>query len=254
METATFIGSIAAIVMICGSIVAAGGELVGFIDPPAVVIIGGGIFCGVLVAFPMEEVRRLPQVLRCVFFNRKRDIAQQIDTIVSLAETARRDGVLSLENRLSEIDDPFLSTGLKMVVDGMQPEAVAGVMEREIEAVNARHHVGREMVSTLGKASPVFGLVATLMGLVLMLSHMDPKTIGHHMAVAILGTFYGAVCANLFLLPFGAKLGYYNKREIESMELTMIGVMEIQKGENPRVIRMKLSTLIPIAQRKKEEE
>ncbi len=254
MEIATIVGSITAIVMICGSIVAAGGNLWGFVDPPAAVIIGGGILCGVLVAFPMDEFLRLPKVISKVFFNRKRNVAEIIDTIVSLAETARRDGVLSLEHRTSEINDPFLAMGIKMIVDGMPAEAVAGVLEREIEAVGARHHVGREMVQTLGKASPVFGLVATLMGLVLMLSHMDPATIGHEMGIAILGTFYGAVSANLFLLPFAAKLGYYNKRELEVMELVLLGVLEIQKGENPRVIRLKLSTAIPVDQRKAEEE
>ncbi len=254
MEKATFLGSICAIIMILGSIIAAKGQLIGFVDPPAAVIIGGGMLFGVMVAFPLDEVKKIPVLIKKVFFIKSRSMVSVVENLVSLAETARRDGVIALEAKMAEIDDPFLKLGISMVVDGMTPENVESVMHMQMDAVNKRHKSGKAIITQMGKSAPVFGLVATLMGLVLMLSNMDPATIGHHMGVAILGTFYGAVCANLFFLPFGEKLAYYNRKEMEEMELTIAGVLAIQHGENPRIIRMKLSTFLTAKEIKPEAD
>jgi chemotaxis protein MotA len=255
MEIATFIGAIVAIILLSSSIVIAGGNLLGFVDPPAALIIGGGIVCGVLISFPLTEFMRLPGVIKNTFFHSGQDMMAIINQLVQIAEMARREGVLSLDSKIGELDgDPFLANGLRMVVDGMQPTAVESILESEIEFLGARHSVGAEMVSTLGKAAPVFGLVATLMGLVLMLSNMDPETIGEKMSVALLGTFYGCVSANLFLLPFAAKLRYFNKQELALMELKMQGILEIQKGEAPRIVKLKLLTRIPENKRPKEAD
>lgn len=110
------------------------------------------------------------------------------------------------------------------------------------------------MLSTLGKVAPVFGLIATLLGLILMLAHMDPATIGEHMSVALTGTLYGVSSANLFFLPFAAKLRYFNKQEVMAMELKMLGVLAILSGENPRAVKLKLMTCIPDRLIPKEEE
>ncbi len=254
MEKGSFIGSLCAIIMILVSIVWAGGHLRGFIDTPAAIIIVGGMLFGAMVAFPIEEVKKIPILFQKVFFNRVQPFHGQIDTIVNLAETARKEGVIALEGRMEEIQDDFLKLGLRMVVDGMNHETVESVMEMQMNAVNSRHKAGKMVISQMGKTAPVFGLVATLMGLVLMLADMDPETIGEHMSVAILGTFYGAVGANLFLLPFGEKLAYYNRKELEGMELTIQGVLGILKGDNPRLIRMKLSTYLTAKEIQPEAE
>ncbi|MDR0870961.1 MAG: MotA/TolQ/ExbB proton channel family protein [Planctomycetaceae bacterium] len=256
MEKATVIGIVSAIVLLLLAIVLAGGNPLGFVDPPAALIIGGGIVCAVLIAFPLEEFKRMPKVMGKIFFNTKPDLLKIVEDIVALSEVARREGVLSLDSRAKELQDsdPFLSKGLQMIVDGMKAEAAESILDAEITALKERHSVGAEMVSQLGKAAPVFGLIATLIGLILMLSEMDPATIGHHMAVALTGTLYGAASANLFFLPFAGKLRYYNKIEAAAMELKMIGLLEIQKGESPRMIKMRLLTIIPPNRRPQEQE
>ncbi|MDR3182150.1 MAG: MotA/TolQ/ExbB proton channel family protein [Planctomycetaceae bacterium] len=246
MEIATLIGVISAFVLLSVSIVIAGGNLLGFIDPPALIIIGGGIVCGVMIAFPMDEFMRMPAVMKKIFFAKKQDPLKIILELVSIAETARREGLLALDGKVNEMaGDSFLAGGIRMIVDGVKPETVEAVLESEIEAVTARHNTGAAMISQLGKAAPVFGLIATLIGLILMLAHMDPATIGHHMSVALTGTLYGATSANLFFLPFAGKLRYYNLHEQAMMELKMIGILEIQKGESPRMVKMRLLTCLP---------
>ncbi len=254
MEKGSFTGSICAIFLLCGGVLAAGGNLLAFVDPPAAIIIGGGIVCALMISFPLEEVKRVPHVVKLVFFYKSPSVLSAINEIVAIADVARREGVLALDSRLEEYKNAFLKQGLRLVVDGASKENVEAVLSADIEAVRTRHAVGAEMVSTLGKAAPVFGLVATLMGLAMMLADMDPDTIGEKMSVAILGTFYGATSANLFLLPFGAKLRFFNKKEIEIFEVYVEGILDIQKGENPRLIKTKLMTRLPERLRPAEDD
>jgi chemotaxis protein MotA len=254
MDIATIIGGVAALLLMAIAIVLAGGNLLGFIDTAALLIIGGGIFCGVLVAFPLNEFYRLSAVVKIVFAPPKFDLVNVINEIVLLAETARREGILTLDQKIAEIQDTFLANGLRMVIDGAKPETIETIMESDMESLAARHSVGTNMVSQLGKAAPVFGLVATLIGLILMLSHLDPESIGHHMAVALTGTLYGLVSANVFFLPWASKLKYYDKLEHTQRELMLTGILEIQKGETPRMIKLLLLTYLPENLRPKGDE
>jgi len=254
MDLGTIIGVITAAIILVGSIVVAEGSLPGFIDLPAMAIVCGGVFCGVLIAFPIRDVLNLPNLFRKIFFHTQRNMTTVVDNLVSLAEVARHDGLLSLESKLHEIDDPFLVSGVRMAIDGLNPQTVESVMRTEMKSVHMRHQTGRKMVFQMGKAAPMFGLMATLMGLVMMLARMDPQTIGRHMSLALLGTFYGTVVANLLFLPFAEKLGNGHLREMEIMELTITGIIAIQNGENPYVIRQRLSMFLPPKQRKMDEE
>ncbi len=245
MERTSFIGSISAILILVSVIIAHGGSPGVFIDKAGILIIGGGMLCATMVCYPFEEIRKIPTLIRLVYFNKTRSPKDLVELLVSLAESARREGVLSLEKRLENIDDSFLATGIRMVTDGMAPDAVESILRLKIDAVAGRHHTGRGILSAMGRTSPVFGLVATLLGLVLMLSHMDPDKIGGSMAIALVGTLYGVLTANLFFLPFSDKLRYYSEKELERMELGIIGILGIQSGENPRIIRMKLSMFLP---------
>jgi chemotaxis protein MotA len=126
-------------------------------------------------------------------------------------------------------------------------------MNCEIDAVNSRHNYGRSIVANYGKYAPAFGMIGTLIGLVLMLADLDPDTIGSGMAVALLTTLYGAIASNLFLLPMADKLGFINDFEMQVMEITLKGVISIQAGENPRIIKQKLLTYISPSERPTEE-
>src|SRR5690606_33825869 len=127
--------------------------------------------------------------------------------LVSYAEVARRDGILSLETMCKDIDDAFIVRGIQMAVDGTDPELIQQIMETELENLIDRHDAGKSVLATLGKYAPAFGMIGTLVGLVIMLANMDdPSAIGPGMAVALLTTLYGAVLSNVLFLPMVDRL------------------------------------------------
>ena len=225
-----------------------------FVDVPSIFIVFGGSVATMLVAYPLGSILGMHKYFLVTFTAKTRDPLKVIEQIVSLSESARREGLLSLENRLEEIDNPFLATGIRMAVDGMSPEVVENIMTVEIESIDDRHGYGKSICANLGKYCPAFGMIGTLIGLVMMLADMNPDTIGAGMAVAILTTLYGAVLSNLVFLPWADKLGFINDNEIRVMEITLRGVIAIQSGENPRVIKQKLLMYLPPVQRPIENE
>jgi chemotaxis protein MotA len=217
-----------------------------FIDYPSLMVVLGGSLAAVLVCFPLKTFFNLGRVLKNVFFNKPENISELIEQIVSLAETARRDGLLALEGRLEEISNSFIVLGIQMAVDGTRPEVIEDVMRTEMEAVANRHQNGKKVLDQMGRFAPAFGMIGTLIGLIIMLGQLDkPENLGPGMAVALITTLYGALAANVFFLPCAEKLALINKFELTAMEVVLRGIMAIQSGENPRVIRQKLTTFIP---------
>ncbi|MDR0520574.1 MAG: motility protein A [Planctomycetaceae bacterium] len=226
-----------------------------FWDLPSVCIVFGGAVASCLVAYPLKSILGAHKYVLISFTAKERDPIKIIEQIVALSESARREGLLSLENHMDEIENnDLLKTGIRMAVDGMSPEVVESIMNTEIDAVNARHLYGKGVIANVGKYAPAFGMIGTLIGLVLMLADLDPDKVGAGMAVALLTTLYGAVCSNLMFLPWADKLGLINDDEMMSMEITLKGVIAIQAGENPRVVKQKLLMYLPPAQRPAENE
>jgi len=254
MDIATVIGIVLGTVMIVGSIISGKGTIMAFYNTPSILLVIGGSFAALLISYPMSELSRVLSVTMKVFVNKQKDILAIINQLVSLSESARRDGLLALEGRIEEIDDPFLVMGIRMAVDGMSPEIVDAIMRTEMEAVETRHDVGKTFYESFAKSAPAFGMVGTLVGLVIMLGDMKPENIGPGMAVALLTTFYGAIAANFLLLPMADKLAYYNSRELLCMEIMVRGVIGIQTGENSRILKQKLMTFIPPKLRPEEED
>lgn len=255
MDISTIIGMIFGTVLIVLAIVLSpGADLGGFMDVASMLIVIGGAIAAVMICFPLKVVLGTFGIAKKVVFNKQEDIRELIKVIVSLAETARRDGLLALENRLEEIESPFLTLGIQMAIDGTRPEIIEGVMRTEMDAVEERHANGKSIMDQIGRFAPAFGMIGTLIGLIIMLGNMSPDTIGSGMAVALLTTLYGAVFSNLFCLPIAEKLGYLSRNEMLIMEITVRGIMGIQAGDNPRVIEQKLSTFVPPAQRTKKEK
>jgi chemotaxis protein MotA len=252
MDIATVAGLMLAFAMMGGSLLVMGMEGKGsvnylsFIDPPAIMmVIGGGMGVG-LVGFPLRSVLSLPKVIFKVFFHQPENVGHLIEELVGLAETARRDGLLALESRATEIDDPFIALGIQMAVDGTRPEVIEEVMRTEIAAMNARHKEGKRILELIGRCGPAFGMIATLLGLVLMLGNLsDPDSIGPSMAVALIGTLYGALMANLVCIPFTEKLAIRSHEEVMAKEIILRGIMGIQSGDNPRTVQQKLATYLP---------
>jgi chemotaxis protein MotA len=246
MDIATIIGVIAAATLVVLSIIIGGGSFAAFVDYPSVMVVFGGCIAAALICYPLKNFLSVFGVAPKVLFYKLHSIPELVEEIVSLAETARRDGLLALESRLSEIRNPFIVLGVQMAVDGTRPEVMEDILRTEIDAVATRHRDGKGLLDCMGRFAPAFGMIGTLMGLIIMLGDMsDPTKIGAGMAVALLTTLYGALASNIVFLPFAEKLGYTNKQELLAMEIVVRGIMAIQSGENPRVIQQKLNTFIP---------
>lgn len=245
MDIATIFGLLLAMAAIVYSVVSGGGTFGAFVDYPSIACVGGGAVAVVFICFPMKVVLSIGKVTKVVFLNKPPNVPELIETLVGLAETARRDGLLALEGRLAEIKNPFIVLGIQMAVDGTQPEVLEEILRTEMDAIATRHLQGKAVMDQAGRFAPAFGMIGTLLGLVMMLGNMDdPAAIGPGMAVALLTTLYGAMISNMFTIPFSEKLNFLNKQELLAMEIALRGIMGIQAGDNPRVIQQKLNTFL----------
>lgn len=251
MDIATIVGVSFGIFMMLASIVVGGTPFSSFIDYPSILCVVGGAVSAVLICYPLRTVLLLPYSILKTVMNRSPKTTEIISQIVALAEVARREGLLALETRVEQLTNDFIKMGIQMAIDGTKPEVIEEVLNNEIAAIARRHSICKGVLDQLGKYAPAFGMIGTLLGLVMMLNNMsDPSAIGSGMAVALLTTLYGAVLANLFCLPMSEKLGFYNREEIQSLQLIVRGVIAIQSGENPRLIEQKLQTVVHPNQRK----
>lgn len=226
-----------------------------FIDVPSIVMVFGGVMSSILINFPMSTVINTVKYIGRAFSEKPIDLAAIIEQMVGFAQTARRDGLLALEGKLAELQDPFLLRGIQMVIDGVSPENVRSIMTIDLEQMATRHGQGKSVVDALGAAAPAFGMVGTLVGLVLMLQNLsDPSALGPGMAVALITTFYGAVLANLVFLPIAGKLSNKNSSEVLSRMLMIEGIIAIQGGENPNVIRERLFSFMSPSKRPSKEK
>lgn len=252
MDKATVGGLVMGIGLLIGSIlIAPGASLGAFIDYPSVGMVIGGSLAACGIAFPIGTLLAAPKVVRKVFFPKQQPLGPVIAQLVEFAEIARRDGILALESRTADISDPFILLGIQMAVDGTDKELMESVLRSEMSAVAMRHKTGKSIMETYGRYAPAFGMIGTLVGLIIMLGNMsDPDAIGPGMAVALITTLYGAIVSNMFFLPVADKLGYYSKREMEVREVIIQGILSIQEGDNPRILQQKLETMLPVSQRK----
>ena len=249
MDIATIIGLISGTALLLWAIMSKS-NLEAFIDPASFAIVLGGSCAAALISFPMRNIVGVAGVIKKCFFTKARDPNELIVDMVRYAEVARRDGILSLENLTSEMDDPFVVSGVQMAVDGTDPDLIEAILMNDLEAVEQRHDEGRALFDNIGKFAPAFGMIGTLVGLVVMLQNMDnPKLIGPAMAVALLTTLYGAITANLFAMPMAEKLGLRSREELLLKMIVIKGVMAIQSGDNPRIVEQKLKTFLPAGAR-----
>ena len=251
MDVATIIGLTVGFALIAYAMLAgAGSQWMIFVNFPSVAMVVGGGIAAAMMSFPLKNSIGALKVAKKAFLAKPQDPRKLIADLVRYAEVARRDGILALENRTKEIDDQFIVSGIQMAVDGTDPELIEQVLTSEVETLAERHAVGRGLFDALGKYAPAFGMIGTLVGLVIMLQNMDdPSRIGPGMAIALLTTLYGAVFANMFALPIADKLGQRSQEEIFLKMIVVKGVMAIQSGDNPRTVEQKLKTFLQPSQR-----
>ena len=244
MDITTFIGILVAGGLVISSILM-GGSAAWFINYPSLMIVVGGTMGATLINYPLSEVVGVFEITKNAFLHRSQTYTRLIPLFVEFAKKARREGILSFETQLENIDDPFLVKGIQMAIDGMDSGSIEDVLTTEIIYVEERHRLGAEIFTTMGSFAPAIGMLGTIIGLVQMLMQMkDPSSIGGPMAVALLTTFYGTLIANLLFLPIAGKLKIRSKQEMLIKQMILEGVLSIQSGDNHRVVEQKLKAYI----------
>lgn len=254
MDIATVVGLILGFGFVVGGIMVSG-DILSFWDTASVVIVLGGTVAATLIAYPLSSLSGLGKIFQKTFLHKEVSANGIIKDIISLANVARKEGLLSLEEYASKLDDEFLKKGIMLIVDGTDPELVRNILETELIFLEERHDQGKGIMESMGAYALAFGMIGTLIGLVNMLKTLDdPSTIGPSMSVALVTTFYGSVLANVLFLPLAQKLKVRSQSEVLVKELMIEGLLSIQAGENPRIIEEKLKTFIPPELRKKFQQ
>jgi len=251
VDLATLVGVLIAWALIIGTIATGSGALV-FINIPSLVIVIGGTAAVVMMRYTLGQFIGSFKVALKAFLHKAETSEELIVAVVELAGIARKEGLLALEGQ--EINNPVLAAGVRMLVDGHEPEIVKKALSTEMNEMVNRHKIGQDLFKQMGDAGPAMGMIGTLVGLVQMLSNMsDPKSIGPAMAVALLTTLYGAMIANMFALPVSDKLKLRSAEEQMNKVIIIQSVLGIQEGQNPKVLDELLRNFLPVSQREAQE-
>ncbi|WP_409343802.1 flagellar motor protein [Paenibacillus sp. MBLB4367] len=245
MDITTLLGIILGLAALIGGYMWDGGHLSALFIPSAMLIVFGGTFGAIAVSFPMSRLKELPKAFSMAFKESKRNPNAIIDEIVDMATIARREGVLALEQRAQEHPNAFLKEGLMMVVDGTDPELTRQILELEMDALEHHHEGYAKVFEAAGAFAPTMGIIGTVMGLIHVLGNLaDPDALGPAIAVAFTATLYGVSSANVLYLPISNKIKIRSKEQISEMELMLEGILALQAGENPQLIKKKLTSFL----------
>ncbi len=247
VDRATAVGLVLTILLLAGVMVAGTGFSAHvFWQASSLALVLGGAVLTTVMSCPSGQLRCLRGMLRNAFYVRTRPIEETLVTLMALAEVARRQGLLALDRPVAGLRDDFLKRAVHMAVDGYEPGSIRAILQAELEGIDLRHRENRGMLESVGRSAPTFGMIGTLIGLVVMLGRMDdPGKIGPGMAVALMTTLYGLIIANVFCWPLVRKLSQRNSEELLCKTMAMEGVLAIQAGEHPRMLAQRLQVLLP---------
>mgnify|MGYP001187743694 CR=1 FL=1 len=247
MDKITIFGTLFAISSLLAGLKLGGGDVMTFLDFPSVLVVFGGSLGTIWIAYSRERIVMLfGQIRQAYRMPAEFDYLKIVEQILGLSDIARKNGILSLDKKLIEIENPFLQRGLQMAVDGIDAKIIEDVMTAEINSRAMRHADVKSSIDFYASVIPSFGLIGTILGLVTLLRNMDdPSTIGSSMALALLTTLYGALASNMFLLPWGRKLEERSNSEQLYGEVILRGCLLIAAGAHPRIVRERLLALLP---------
>jgi chemotaxis protein MotA len=254
MDLSTIGGLAGAIVIIMAVMILDGGSpLELFAVPQAILLTMGGALVAAMITQPLDVTLKIPVYLKIAFFAKKEGVHEIIEQMAVMADKARREGLLALEEESKRIDDPFLRKGIMMVVDGIEPAQVRAIMELEIKSMVERHERGIAFFGSAGGFAPTFGIIGTVMGLITVLKELsNPDKLAKSIASAFLATLWGLLSSNLIWIPIGGKLAARNHEEVAYRQMLLEGIISLQAGENPRLIRDKLNVFLAPSQREGE--
>ena len=232
------------------------GNLWNFFDAASIFIVIGCTLAIVVASFPASTLAAMPKHFGIMLNAKKFDPMKYIDQLVDLAQTARKNGLLALEGKANEQEDPFFKMAIMLIVDANDPDKVRAILENDIECMSARHEDSAALYDKASAVAPAFGMVGTLVGLINMLANMNmdaggSSTIGQDMGTALITTLYGCILAHMIFGPIANNLRIRDGEEVLCKQIIVEGIMSIQSGENPKALREKLLTYIP--QGKREE-
>jgi chemotaxis protein MotA len=252
VDFATLIGLVGAIVLIASAVILGVSPSV-FINPPSLLIVVGGTSLVVLAKFSFAQFFGAFKAAARAFKFKLPETQASIEELVEIANIARKEGVLGLEDR--EVSSPFLGQGIQMLVDGQDGKTIKELLNKERLMTLDHNRSGAKVFTAMADVAPAMGMIGTLIGLVQMLSNMeDPKSIGPAMAVALLTTLYGAMIATMIATPIADKLSLRMTEEARMQSLYIDALVAIQEGTNPRIIEQMLSSYLPPKEREKVAE
>lgn len=246
MDISTVIGLVFGILALVIGFLLEGGHLDSLIQETAAVIVFGGTFGAVVAGTPMRVIKKVPRILKMAFVETRFKPHETIEQLVALSNQSRREGLLSLEAELEKHqDDSFVYEGMQMVIDGVEAELIRDILDREIELYEDNHMETGKMFEKAGGFAPTMGIIGTVMGLVHVLGNLsNPDTLGPAIAVAFIATLYGVASANVIYLPIFYKIKARVSQEVMIKELQAEGILSIQHGENPSVLKKKLAAFL----------
>jgi chemotaxis protein MotA len=246
MKVSSIIGLAVAIGGLYLGAVMEGSNPMAVLNLPAMLIVLGGTLGAVIIGTSFDQIINIPKMYMKAFNAAPPDLSAKVSELVGYAESARRDGLLALDEVTSSIEDPFTKKGLQLVVDGTDPDLVADILESENDAMRKRHAASTQPFEKAGGYAPTMGIIGTVFGLIHVLGNLDkPETLGPMIAAAFIATLIGVASANVVFLPMGARLKQLSQEELHARAMIVEGILSIQAGDNPRVVQEKLITFVP---------
>jgi chemotaxis protein MotA len=246
MKASSAIGLVVAIVGLYLGATMEGSNPMAVLSPSAMSIVLGGTLGAVIIGTSFATITNIPKMYMKAFNPPQHDLNAKVAELVGYAESARRDGLLALDEVTSTIEDPYTRKGLQLVVDGTDPDLVADILESENDAMRKRHIAGVQPFDKAGGYAPTMGIIGTVFGLIHVLANLDkPATLGPSISAAFVATLLGVASANVLYLPIATKLKQLSVDELHARSLIVEGILSIQAGDNPRVVQEKLITFVP---------
>ena len=246
LDKTSIIGLIVGFVAIGLGMILKGVSVESMLNPAAFLIIIFGTVASVLIAFPTRIIKKVPRLFKIVFTEKEEvNVYELINNFAKWAEQTRREGLLSLENQMEEIEDPFLKSGLQMALDGQNPDFIRDVLMEKIAAMEERHAEGARVFSQAGTYAPTLGVLGAVVGLVAALSNLqDMDVLGTAISAAFIATLFGIFTGYVLWHPFANKLREKSKQEVRIKQIMVEGILSITAGESPTVIKDKLSSYL----------
>ena len=256
MDIFLILGIIIGATAVVVGMVVKGANIAVLLNPAAAIIIFVGTFAAVMNSFPKKEFLNIPKILGALFReSENEDPAAMVELIADMSRRARKEGLLSLEAGLPNIENKFLRTGLGLVIDGVEHNYIKEVLEAEIAGVEERHRAGAAIFSAAGSYAPTLGVLGAVIGLIGALGNLnDTEALGHMIAAAFVATLFGIFLGYVICHPIASRLKRKSHAEVKNMEIILEGILSIQAGENPKGIKVKLAGMLDPNDRKRLED